>query len=254
LTTCTPWSGARECVVRAPSLLRALAIDVRARPSRRRGPHLTPSNLAMLAAQNHLALLVSPRPYPLCISRRHAALPPVATSAGTCAAALPLSPLPPKASPWPRRNTPPAPIKSMLELPHARLLPWRAQTAVAHHGCRRRELPLFSRTRQRLSGPPPPQDLPGAPRVVTRAPSSFCSPAQGKPRTPSTCAAARPQPAPLDPNRPPTPTLGEPLVLFRPLPDLELRRGRRNSIGSAAPAPWTTLLRCRKMQGPERKR
>jgi hypothetical protein len=51
LTTCTPRSSARERVARAPSPLPTLAIDVCARPSRRRGPHLTLSTLATSAAE-----------------------------------------------------------------------------------------------------------------------------------------------------------------------------------------------------------
>jgi hypothetical protein len=127
--------------------------------------------------------------------------------------ALPLSPLLPKVSPWPRMMTPLAPIKPTPKLARARLLPWHARTAAARHGCRRREVPL-SRTR-----------------------SSFCSPVQSKPWPPSPSAATTARRHRPDFNHVHKPSLGMPLDLPKHFPDLELRRGRRNSTGSAAPSP-----------------
>jgi hypothetical protein len=94
-------------------------------------------------------------------------------------------------------------VELELELPLG-----AAPSLTAPPGCRRRALatpcraPLSGRLPCHLSCPPPPQDLPGAPRAVTRAPSSSCSPTQRRPWTSSTCAAVRPQPAPLAPNNP----------------------------------------------------
>jgi hypothetical protein len=113
-----------------------------------------------------------------------------------------------------------------------------AQTATRlprRHGRRPCRAPQSGRLPRRLSCPPPPQDLPGAPRAVNSFPPSCYSPVQGKPRPSSPSAAAATRRRRPNSNRAPKPSLGMPLDLPEHLRDLELRRGHQNSTGSTAP-------------------